>query len=125
MYRIGKTFQFEASHQLRGLPEGHQCGRLHGHSYEIELTFVGAELAPEGWLFDFGDLKTFKAYVDEYLDHRHLNDILAQPTSEALASFLFDVVDGLMEEDAFGQGTYLEKVRVSETEKTFAEYFGT
>src|SRR5690606_31655254 len=28
---------FEASHQLRGLRDGHPCGRLHGHSYVVNV----------------------------------------------------------------------------------------
>lgn len=41
MFRITKEFHFSASHQLTGLPEDHQCARLHGHNYivEVELGF--------------------------------------------------------------------------------------
>jgi 6-pyruvoyltetrahydropterin/6-carboxytetrahydropterin synthase len=127
MFRIAKVFEFEASHQLHGLPEEHQCGRLHGHSYKIELTFVGSVLTDEGWLFDFGQMKTFKQFVDERLDHRHLNDEMAQPTSENLARFLYDTASDMLYSNAFGlvaDEVYLEKVRVSETAKTYAEYFG-
>lgn len=119
MYRIGKKFMFEASHWLNGLPGGHQCGRLHGHSYVVELTFVGSGLSEEGWLFDFGDLNQFKQWVDKALDHRHLNDIIAQPTSENLASYIAVQFNTW----SLPSGTYLEKVRVQETEKTFAEYY--
>ncbi|HUM68046.1 MAG TPA: 6-carboxytetrahydropterin synthase, partial [Chloroflexota bacterium] len=37
MYTISKQFHFSASHQLNGLPLEHQCARLHGHNYEVEL----------------------------------------------------------------------------------------
>jgi len=129
MYRICKQFAFEASHQLQGLPEGHQCGRLHGHSYTVELHFVGGGVTNEGWLFDFGQMKPFKDYVDERLDHRHLNHLpgLGQPTSENLARLLYDIVSDMLYEGGFGavaDEVYLEKVRVSETAKTYAEYFG-
>ena len=45
MYRISKEFHFSASHQLIGLPEDHQCARLHGHNYivVVELTAEDAE----------------------------------------------------------------------------------
>ena len=127
MYRIGKKFSFDASHQLFGLPEGHQCGRLHGHTYTVEVTFVGEELTGEGWIFDFGALKSFGEWLKATFDHRHLNDVagLSQPTSENLAKFIYDhFADeaGLDMLPVFGD-VYIEKVRVSETPSTFAEFF--
>jgi 6-pyruvoyltetrahydropterin/6-carboxytetrahydropterin synthase len=118
MYRISKTFKFEASHQLMGLPEGHPCGRLHGHSYEVDVTYSGTTLSKEGWLFDFGDLKEFGDWLKETFDHQHLNDIIEQPTSENLARYIYGYA-----EDA-SDNSELECVRVSETEKTYAEYWG-
>lgn len=124
MFRIGKKFTFDASHQLFGLPEGHQCGRLHGHTYTVELSFVGDTLTDEGWLFDFGALATFGDWLKQTFDHRHLNDVsgLEQPTSEHLAAYIYNeaVRHGLPE---MTPGCYLEKVRVQETPNTFAEYF--
>lgn len=126
MHRIGKKFKFEASHQLNGLPEGHQCSRLHGHSYEVEVTFVGEGLAKEGWLFDFGDLKFLKDWFASRWDHRHLNDLIDQPTSEKIAEDIFRAIVHFVENEylKLPEYTYLEKVRVSETDSTYAEYFG-
>ncbi|EEW8595914.1 6-carboxytetrahydropterin synthase, partial [Escherichia coli] len=28
-----KDFTFEAAHRLPHVPQGHKCGRLHGHSF--------------------------------------------------------------------------------------------
>jgi 6-pyruvoyltetrahydropterin/6-carboxytetrahydropterin synthase len=133
MYRLRKSFKFEASHQLEGLPEGHQCGRLHGHSYEFTVFLIGSELMEEGWLVDFGELRVIKSFIDDHLDHRHLNDILGQPTSENLAKWLFGVVNMMLLNELSGYDVdpsahhpdlVLEKVRVSETDKTYAEYYG-
>ncbi len=30
---IYKEFMFEAAHKLPYVPDGHKCGRLHGHSF--------------------------------------------------------------------------------------------
>jgi 6-pyruvoyltetrahydropterin/6-carboxytetrahydropterin synthase len=30
-------FRFEAAHRLPKVPEGHQCGRMHGHGFEVIL----------------------------------------------------------------------------------------
>jgi 6-pyruvoyltetrahydropterin/6-carboxytetrahydropterin synthase len=32
-----KDFTFEAAHHLPHVPEGHKCGRLHGHSFMVRL----------------------------------------------------------------------------------------
>ena len=34
---IWRRFRFEAAHQLPNVPEGHQCGRMHGHGFEVIL----------------------------------------------------------------------------------------
>lgn len=38
---IFKVFTIEAAHRLPNVPEGHQCARLHGHSFRIELHVSG------------------------------------------------------------------------------------
>lgn len=49
-FRIGKRFTFEAAHQLANLPEGHKCGRLHGHSYNVEVVLTATELTGPGFV---------------------------------------------------------------------------
>ncbi|HEX7340222.1 MAG TPA: 6-carboxytetrahydropterin synthase, partial [Rhodanobacteraceae bacterium] len=38
---ISKQFTFEAAHRLPHVPEGHKCGRLHGHSFVVEVHVSG------------------------------------------------------------------------------------
>lgn len=40
-----KEFMFEAAHHLPHVPEGHKCGRLHGHSFLVRL-YVEGEVDP-------------------------------------------------------------------------------
>lgn len=88
-FTIEKTFAFSASHELRNLPEGHQCRRNHGHNYAVTLTVTAAELDEFGMVTDFGDLAPFGEFLRTKLDHRLLNDVLdVHPTSENLARFL-------------------------------------
>ena len=115
--RITKRFEFSASHQLFGLTEGHQCARLHGHNYmvELELSADRTELTPTGFVRDYGDLAVFKSWLDSTLDHRHLNDVIdSNPTAENLAIWLHTHWSKDFPE--------LTSVRVSETPKTWAEY---
>ncbi len=115
MFRIAKEFQFSASHQLHGLPPGHQCGRLHGHNYVVVVELAAAALDAHGFVRDYHDLKPLKDYIDDRFDHRHLNEVLdVMPTSEQMARHFFDWCKARWPETA--------AVRVSETPKTWAEY---
>lgn len=118
MYTISKRFTFSASHQLPTLPEDHQCRRLHGHNYEVEVELTGTELDEHGFVLDYGELAPVRRLVDELLDHRHLNDVLdVTPSAEHLAHWLFE----RCKESLPNPGS-LTAVRVSETPRTWAEY---
>lgn len=116
MYRITKEFHFSASHQLHGLPEDHPCARFHGHNYIVEVELASDQLNPVGFVRDYNELKSLKVYIDETLDHRHLNDVLGDDcvTAERLAKHLYDRCLKEWPETA--------AVRVKETPKTCAEY---
>jgi 6-pyruvoyltetrahydropterin/6-carboxytetrahydropterin synthase len=89
---IYKEFIFEAAHQLPHVPEGHQCGRLHGHSFRGRIYVAGPVGERTGWVMDFAEIKRVFKPVYEKLDHHYLNDIpgLENPTSEVLAKWLWD-----------------------------------
>jgi 6-pyruvoyltetrahydropterin/6-carboxytetrahydropterin synthase len=114
MFRIEKEFAFEASHSLDSLPEGHQCRRLHGHSYRVRLVLEGTALDDHGFVQDFGTLDVIQKWIKETLDHRHLNDLLTPSSAEHLAFWIFDRWVRHMPR--------LAEVRVSETVKTWACY---
>lgn len=122
IYTIAKRFDFSASHILEGLPEGHKCGRLHGHNYTVEVELTAKELDAHGFVLDYGALDTFKKYLDDVCDHRHLNDIVGwrQPTAEFLAEFLFRAASSLLL-DVLDHAK-VSAVKVYETPKTVAEY---
>ena len=54
---IYKEFIFESAHRLPNVPEGHKCGRLHGHSFKSTIHIKGDIGKETGWIMDFGDLK--------------------------------------------------------------------
>ncbi|KLU15669.1 MULTISPECIES: 6-carboxytetrahydropterin synthase QueD [Xenorhabdus] len=89
---IFKDFQFEAAHHLPHVPEGHKCGRLHGHSFMVRLEVTGDVDPLSGWLMDFADVKAAFKPVWEQLDHHYLNEIpgLENPTSEVLATWIWE-----------------------------------
>jgi 6-pyruvoyltetrahydropterin/6-carboxytetrahydropterin synthase len=120
MWRIAKSFEFSASHQLTHLPPEHPCARLHGHNYTVVLILQAAQTDPESnMVLDFRELDRVKRYLDQTFDHRHLNDVLGKPeltTSEGLACVIFQTFAPFL-------GDLLLAVRVRETEKTMAEYW--
>src|SRR5699024_9162453 len=116
-YEISKEFHFSASHQLHHLPEGHQCARLHGHNYEIKIVLGKNELNDDGFVRDYGELKPLKEYIDNELDHRHLNDVMPmKTTAENIAKFIYNKC-----RYELGINETIE-VAVSETPKTWARY---
>lgn len=116
MYTIAKRFTFSASHVIGGLPAEHPCARLHGHNYEVEIVLQSAELNSIGFVRDYRELSVLKAFIDENLDHRHLNEVLGhdRTTSEVIAKWIYDWCKARWPE--------VVAVRISETAKTWAEY---
>ena len=92
--QIFKEFIVEAAHRLPNVAPGHKCGRLHGHSFRLELHVGGAVDPKTGWIMDFTDIKTAFQPTYDRLDHNYLNEVegLANPTSENLARWIWDQV---------------------------------
>jgi 6-pyruvoyltetrahydropterin/6-carboxytetrahydropterin synthase len=88
---IFKEFSIEAAHWLPNVPTGHKCGRLHGHSFRIEIHVSGPVDPHLGWVVDFADVKAAFKTIEDQIDHRCLNEVegLANPTSEHLAQWLW------------------------------------
>lgn len=118
-YTISKEFAFSASHSLDGLPPEHPCSRLHGHNYGVVVRLTGDDLDDTGMVYDYGRLRPFRDFIDDTLDHRHLNDIMAaNPTAEHLARYLHATALGII---GLPDGVTVA-VGVSETPKTWAWY---
>ncbi|KRV48869.1 6-pyruvoyl tetrahydrobiopterin synthase [Wenjunlia vitaminophila] len=118
MLTITKEFHFSSSHVLDRLPEGHPCARMHGHNYVVvlELSAPRAELNHAGFVRDYRELDVFKKWLDDTLDHRHLNEVMdgVSPSAENLAVWIHDLWREQLPE--------LTAVRVSETPKTWVVY---
>jgi 6-pyruvoyltetrahydropterin/6-carboxytetrahydropterin synthase len=88
---IFREFRFDAAHQLPHVPAGHKCGRLHGHTYRVEVHITGPVDPTAGWVADFGDVASAFQPLRAQLDHNYLNEIpgLENPTSEVLAQWIW------------------------------------
>jgi 6-pyruvoyltetrahydropterin/6-carboxytetrahydropterin synthase len=114
MYRISKTFEFSAAHQLLGLPDEHKCARVHGHNYKVEVFLESPVLDLTGFVRDYGELRPLKWWLEQTFDHRNCNDVMAQPTAELMAKLVYERAATMFPE--------VTAVRVSETENTTAWY---
>ena len=89
---LSKRYRFEAAHRLPHVPPDHKCFRMHGHSFEIEVTVKGDVDERTGWLVDFGEITAIvEPLLENELDHRTLNDVpgLENATSEMLCRWLW------------------------------------
>jgi 6-pyruvoyltetrahydropterin/6-carboxytetrahydropterin synthase len=104
------------------LPPQHQCARLHGHNYVVEIELASEEVDWQtGFVLDYAYLDLVKQWLDGTLDHRHLNAVLGgsrETTAENLAKTIFEKAQDLLGSDC----ELVAAVRVSETPKVWAEY---
>jgi len=90
---ITVALAFAAAHRL---PEHEgKCQRLHGHTYELEVTVQGTPQASgpaAGMVMDFAELRDqVTKLVVSRLDHQMLNDLFDfVPTTEAVAAWAFE-----------------------------------
>lgn len=87
---IWRKFRFEAAHKLPNVAEGHPCGRMHGHGFEVILHGI-QQLGKLDMGVDFDRLAQLFAPLKNLLHNHCLNDIegLENPTSEMLAAWLW------------------------------------
>jgi 6-pyruvoyltetrahydropterin/6-carboxytetrahydropterin synthase len=118
MYKISKEFAFSSSHVLSHLAPDHPCARLHGHNYVVRVDIESPCLDDRGFCqVDYRELDGFKRFIDDTLDHRHLNDVLpVRTTAENIAKYLFT--------KAREFSPFVVAVGVSETPKTWATFTG-
>jgi 6-pyruvoyltetrahydropterin/6-carboxytetrahydropterin synthase len=113
-----KRMSFDAAHYL---PDYNgKCANLHGHRWTVE---VGVEdfVDPEtGMVVDFGWIKAFLQSVCDQLDHRTLNDFIANPTAENIARFV--AWQWSREPWSRGESAELKFVKIWETPDSYILY---
>lgn len=86
-YTVAST-SFEAACKIDSLPSMHRASRLHGHGFRIKLRAVLAD----GWArFPGSEVDDLLARLRSGvapLDHRYLNDIIANPCNENIARWI-------------------------------------
>jgi 6-pyruvoyltetrahydropterin/6-carboxytetrahydropterin synthase len=142
--RVTKEFDFEIAHALWNY-DG-PCENLHGHSYKLFVTIIGAPIADEndpknGMVIDFGDLKQIvNDEIVDQLDHAVILNTKAmenipkeigqmfqrrmivdyQPTCENL---VIDFADRIKKR--LPERLKLFSLKLHETETSFAEWYAS
>lgn len=136
-FRIAKSFTVESGHLLTKHPGA--CRFPHGHSRTVEIVVSSTKLDAADMVCDFKALKAAAAEAIERFDHTFaLNTsdpryaelraaygehVIAfpntDPTSEVLAREIFQQVRSRLNVP----GAQLERVRVTETATSWAEYW--
>ena len=114
---LWRRFRFEAAHELPQVPAGHQCGRMHGHGFEV-ILHVDQDIGEQNMGIDFDYIDACWAPFQEQLQHSCLNDIagLENPTSEVIAAWLWNRIKPKLDN--------LSWVTVYETQTSGCHYDG-
>lgn len=112
---ISRSYVAQAAHHLPFVPPGHKCGRVHGHTYEIEVAITGPIERTLGWVMDFAMLDAIVVdHVVRHLDHRDLNEIITNPTSEEIAWWIWRRLSTY----GWPEGISLTRVSIAENAKS-------
>jgi len=93
-YELSQRFFFDAAHSLHravdDAAEIESSRRIHGHTYEAEVTVRGLPDPTSGMLIDLGFLRSEIARVRDRLDHRLLDEVegIGPATLENLCAYI-------------------------------------
>jgi 6-pyruvoyltetrahydropterin/6-carboxytetrahydropterin synthase len=129
---ITRQVHFNSAHRLHNPAKGAAwnreefgpCNELHGHNYVLEVTVRGHPDPVTGYVVDLGDLKTImQRAVADPCDHRNLADV---PFLKGIIPSTENLVIAFWQEIAphLPPAATLHCVRLYETPRNFAEYFG-
>jgi 6-pyruvoyltetrahydropterin/6-carboxytetrahydropterin synthase len=88
-FYVTRRTTFDSAHDLPGYPG--KCRSLHGHRYELEVTWSGIKNEETGLSLDLNQAKEALERVKEIFDHKYLNGIkgLEMPTVENLILYIY------------------------------------
>lgn len=90
-YEISQKFFFDAAHTLKRKIEADSSRRIHGHTYNAEVTLSGQPDPHTGMVVDLGLVRQAIEQLRPRLDHHLLDDIagLGPATLENLCAFIW------------------------------------
>ncbi len=115
MITVTKKFRFEYAHKLPNY-DG-DCCNVHGHRGECWVTVTGYCDPKTGMVVDFKELKQDIGPIIKKFDHAFLNDFMENPTAENMVRYIVREIKKIPK-----YHNTLTRVRVYETEDSFAEW---
>ena len=111
MYRSTKTYGNEVglSCAFRQWRADSHCNKLHGYSLGFRFTFEAAILDERNWVYDFGDCKLIKKYLEIEFDHR-LIVAKDDPNLERILHTVYQEIADINVVDDVGCEKFAEKV---------------
>lgn len=109
-FEISQSFFFDAAHTLRRDIEAEGSRRIHGHTYNAEVTLSGQIDPATGMVLDLGLVRQAIDRLRPQLDHHFLDEVpgLGPATLENLAAFIWRAVaqelQGLVQVRVWRQG---------------------
>ena len=87
---VWRRYIFQSAHRLPNVQQGHKCGRMHGHGFEV-ILHANQDLGSSEIGIDYDYLDALWAPLSNELDHACLNDIpgLENPTSENISNWIW------------------------------------
>lgn len=102
-----------------------KCNDFHGHNYELFVTVTGSISQVSGFIIDIKDLKKIiENKVINKLDHKYINDVDFMQDKIATTENLCISIWNEIKEPIRQLGAKLYKIKISETENNYFEYFG-
>lgn len=91
IYEISQNFFFDAAHTLKREVEADSSLRVHGHTFNAEVTLSGRPDAITGMVMDLGLVRIAINKLKPMLDHHLLDDVagLGPATLENLCAFVW------------------------------------
>jgi 6-pyruvoyltetrahydropterin/6-carboxytetrahydropterin synthase len=133
----------------RDIPLGHRqpfhaghCAFIHGHNWEIRITFEAKEFDDNGFVVDFGELHYLKEWIDENFDHAcafstsdpHMDKIkelcelklikvlfLENASCEGMAKYIFEIFDAMVRKETKDR-VWITRIHLLEDSKNSATY---
>ena len=90
-YEISQGFFFDAAHTLKREVEAEGSRRIHGHTYNAEVTLSGTPDSKTGMVVDLGLVRRAIEHLRTQLDHHLLDEVsgLGPATLENLCAFIW------------------------------------
>lgn len=123
LLKATKIFKFGAAHCLpkhKGL-----CKNLHGHNYELHITFAKQIANPHHgneypyMVEDFGDIKKLINPIIKEMDHQYLNNIFGtiDPTAENMSIWIAKKI----KQNMINVDYDLNSIRLYETDSSYVD----